>query len=283
MMHAEWRRRLTAPWVCEHPTTSPAVLLAAKLLVVYAMAGRWRHGFDAPFLPFVAWLDAPAVAAVWPWFLGGLFWAGAVAVLGNLAPRAGMAAAGAALTLDIIASRVRFSNSELLFGVLLLVFSLTEREERTRWLVRGQLALVYGGAAINKLLAEDWRNGRFFAHWAGEVLGLEWYLRLDTALSGGASWFLGWFTIGLELVLAGLALRPSATRVWVMLGVGFHAGMLVFSAGAISWVFLFVMSAGFTALADERPGAVLRMRPWWCGTAWIIFGLGYLLRRWIVT
>lgn len=282
MMREEWRR-FTAPWVCEHPTTSPAVLLAAKLLVVYALSGMWRHGFDAPFLPFAEWLEAPAVAAAWPWILGGLFWAGAVSVLGNLRPRAGMAAAGAALTLDILASRVRFSNSELLFGVLLIVFSLTEREERARWLVRGQLALVYGGAAINKLLAEDWRNGRFFAHWAGEVLGLEWYLRLDTALSGGASWFLGWFTIGLELVLAVLALRPSATRAWVVLGLGFHAGMLVFTGGMISWVFLFLMAAGFLALADERPGAVLRIRPWWCGAAWIIFGLGYLLRRWIVT
>lgn len=282
MMSQEWWRA-RRPWVCDHPSTAPAVLLAAKLLIIYPLGARMQRGFDAPFLPFVEWLAAPGVAMVWPWLLGGLFWSGAVLVLFNLVPRLGMALAGAALVLDALANRALFSNSELLLGVLPLVLALTEREDRERWWLRGQLALVYGGAALNKALSADWRNGRFFGHWAGEVLGLAWYSRLDATLEGGMSWLMGWFVIGLECVLAGLALRPAATRAWVFLGLGFHVGMLVFTGGMISWIFLFLMAVAFLALADERPGALFRMRPWWPYAAAGLLGLGQVLRRVLTT
>jgi hypothetical protein len=257
------RWRAHWPFVCEHVSTPPAVLLSAKLLVIDALVNRARGGFAAPFLPFIEWLDAPVVAAAWRWGLGALFWAGAFCVLFNLMPRRGMALAGAALILDIIACRLRFTNSAFLVGLLLVVFALTERDGRTRWWLRGQLALVYGGAAINKLLNADWRNGRYFAHWTGEILGLGWFTRLDAALSGGASWAMGWFVIVMEAVLAVLVLRPGATQGFVALGLCFHAGMLGFTGGVISWVFLLLMAAAFLALADETPQAPARMRPWW--------------------
>jgi hypothetical protein len=272
MTHAMWWKARW-PLVCEHPSTAPAVLLAAKLLVLYPLSRIAAQGFSAPFLPFWEWLEAPSIAVIWACGLTGLFWAGACSVLFNVAPRLGMASVGAALTLDIFASRLRFSNSELLMGLLLIVFSLTERADRYRWLLRGQLALVYGGAALNKLLSAAWRDGRYFEHWAGEVLGLEWFSRLDAHMMGGASWFLGWFTIIAEFALAVLALRPGGTFWFVVLGLGFHVGILVFSVGAISWIFLFLMTVAFLALADLSK-TPRWMQPWWpyvaLGVCWLV-------------
>lgn len=273
-----WARR---PWGCEGGESPPAVWLAAKLLVAAGAVGVARGGFDAPFLPFWEWLSWSTVAVVWPWALGALFWSGAIGVMFNLVPRVAMAAAGAAEVLDIVAGRVRFSNSELLPGLLLLGCALTRREDGRRWWLRRQLALVYGGAALNKLLQADWWNGRFFGHWVGEVLGLEWFVRWDAAWAGGAAVALGWLTMGWEAGLAVLAMRPAATRWFVVLGLGFHIGLLVFSGGVISWAFLFLMAVAFTALADEPAGGGVRWRWWW---PWAAAGVVVALRgmRWWV-
>lgn len=273
---AWWHAR--QPFSCVHASSPPAVLLAAKLLVLHPLPGRLRHGFDAPFLPFFEVLAAPALAPLWPWLLASLFWAGALSVLFNLAPRLGMAAAGAALTLDILAGRPRFSNSELLLGLLLVLLALTPRDDRSRWLLRGQLALLYGGAALNKLLAPDWRDGRFFSHWTGDVLGLTWYSTLDTSLAGAPSWFLGWFTIVTEFALLALALRPASTRAFILLGLAFHVGMLVFTGGAISWIFLFLIATAYLAFADDSAAPVWRPRPWWPFAAFALLCLGAWLK-----
>ncbi len=211
-----WAAR--APWRCDGTESPEPVLLAAKLLVLFRAAGWVGGGFEAPFLPFLEVLSAEWLGPVWPWLMAGLFWGGAVSVWFNVGPRRGMAAAGAAIISDIAAGRTRFSNSVLLAGVLLLVLALTSREERRRWWLRGQSALVYGGAFLNKLLHADWRDGRFFSHWAGEVLGLGWYARLDAATSGAVSVTAGWMVIVGEAAMTVLALRPGATRAFLVGG-----------------------------------------------------------------
>lgn len=257
MISSDWLRRFYPhhPLVCDHPALPPAMLLAAKLLALEALMGRIRIGFGAPFLPFLAALDYPAVVAAWPWLLGIVFGAGLVLLGFNLAPRLGAAGVGSALLLDLLASRVRFSNSTLLFDLLLLIIALSGPHDLWRVGLRGQLALLYAGAGINKLLSPDWPSGQFFGFWTREVLHLEWVGKLEQALGTRLSAGLSWLTIGIELSLAVLVCWPRHARAFIALGLAFHVGMLLFTGGVISWVFLRVMLIAYLGFLNGPVGA----------------------------
>jgi len=235
------------PLICGSSSLPPAVLLAAKLAVLTALVPRLRHGFEPPFLPFWTTLDHPAIAIVWPWILGTLFFPGAILVLFNLSPRLGAFCSSLALLLDLVAGRLRFSNSTLLLDLLLLIFALSGPRDTRRWVLRAQLALVYGGAAFNKLLHPDWQNGQFFSFWTREILHLEWFTQLDRVSNGQLAVAMGWLTIAVEAALAALACWPRATPIFIGVGLAFHVGMLAFTGGAISWVFLQVMLIAYMA------------------------------------
>lgn len=254
---SEWWRGLYRyhPLVCAHPSLPPAMQLAAKLLALHALWLHRRTGFGPPFLPFFTLLDQPWVAVVWPWLLGIVFGTGLGLLAFNLAPRLGAAAVGSALLLDLVASRIRFSNSTLLFDLLLIVIALSGPDDVRRVGLRVQLALLYAGAAINKLLLPDWHSGQFFRFWTHDVLQLEWVARAGQRWGPGFFAGMSWFTIALEFLLAALVLWPRCTRVFVALVLAFHGGMLVFTGGALSWTFLRVMLVACLALLPGPVGA----------------------------
>jgi len=221
------------------------MLLAAKLVVLDRCLDRRYDGFQAPFLPFWSVLEHPDLAAIWSRLLGMLFVGGALLLLFNLAPRVGAGCAGAALVLDTLAGRLRFSNSALLFDLILIVAALSHPEDRARLVLRAQLFLVYFGACLNKLLHPDWHDGQYFAFWTKEILHLQWFTQIDSFTGGRFSVLMGWVTIGIEGTLAGLVLWARQTRIFLVLGLAFHIGMLVFTGGAISWVFLHTMLLAF--------------------------------------
>jgi len=223
----------------------PAMLLAAKLVVLDRCLDRRSSGFQAPFLPFWSVLEHPDLALIWSRLLGMLFVGGALLLLFNISPRIGAGCAGGALVLDTLAGRLRFSNSALLFDLILIVAALSSPDDRARIVLRAQLFLVYFGAALNKLLHPDWHDGQYFAFWTREILQLNWFTQIDTLAGGRFSVFMGWLTIGIESALACLVLWTRQTRIFLSLGLTFHVGMLVFTGGVISWVFLHTMLLAF--------------------------------------
>lgn len=231
------------------------MLLAAKLLAFHALWLRKRTGFEPPFLPFFPSLDHPAVVALWPWLLGIVFGAGIVLLAFNLAPRLGAAGVGSALLLDLLASRIRYSNNTLFFDLLLLIIALSGPHDVRRVGLRAQIALLYAGAAINKLFLPDWHSGQFFRFWSHDVLQLEWFATLDQKWGAGFSIGMSWLTIVFELVLAVLVCRPRYTRLFVALALAFHVGILFYTGGVFSWIFLRVMLVAYLGLLDGPVGA----------------------------
>lgn len=255
VLTSDWLRGLYPyhPFVCSHPSLPPAMLLSAKLLAFHALWSRMRTGFGPPFLPFIPALDHPALVAVWSSALGIVFCTGVILLAFNLAPRLGAAGVGSALLLDLLASRIRFSNSTLFFDLLLIIFALSGPHDVRRMGLRAQIALLFTGAAINKLLAPDWHSGQFFRFWTQDVLRLEWVGGLEQRW-GGFSVAMSWFTIAVELLLVVLVCRPRDTRLFVAFGLAFQIGMLVFTGGALSWIFFRVMLVAYLALLDGPVG-----------------------------
>lgn len=257
---------------------SAAHHLAAKLVILYLLPGRLRHGFPAPFLAWVGPINTDVFQPLWSPCLLVLFLSGAFLTGCNRAPRVGAAVCGGVLFLHLLASPVHYSNSMLFFASLLCLLA-AETPATGSWLIRAQLALVYFGAGLNKLLDPDWRDGQFIDYWSRSLLQLDWYAE-------AAGWFaagrfaaaVSWLVICVELVLAALVVRPSLTRLAMLSAVVFHGGMIVYSAGAISWIFFVAMIVGFLSLAgDGRMPALLRPGAWLAGT--IIFFMAQRVGR----
>lgn len=262
------------------------MLLSAKLLAFHALWFRMRHGFDRPFLPFFSALDHPTIVAIWPALLGLIFAAGVVLLAFNLAPRLGAAGVGSALLLDLLASRIRYSNNTLFFDLLLLIIALSGPRDRWRVGLRAQIALLYAGAAINKLFLPDWHSGQFFRFWTHDVLQLGWVARLEEGWGVGFSIVMSWFTIVLEFLLVVLVCRPKYTWLFVALALSFHVGMLIFTGGVFSWIFFRVMLVAYLGLLQGPVGPPARQPPdaplWQLLLGWPAPGTERNWRSWAV-
>ncbi len=259
------------PLRCDGTALPPTVLLAAKLLVLFLLA-IGGYGFDV-FLPFLPALDAVReLGALRPAYRG-LFLLLAAALFLNRRVRLACFGLGALKLLALLACRTSWSNSHTFFACFLLLAGLQPRG-RPPHLLRLQVALVYFGAGLNKLCLADWRGGVFFEHWTSAVLGLELYPAL-------AAWFperllstlVSWLTIGLELGLGPALLWKRSRRAALLGGLLFHAGMLVFTGGRISWIFGYAMASAYLVFLPALPGA---KRPW-LAPALAFAGAGLLL------
>jgi hypothetical protein len=154
----------------------------AKIMVIVWIVTGQIATLPAPFLPFVPALDyvhVPPRA-----FQGALLLAASVAsaaLLVNVRVRACCLVIGASILLGTLASRPFFANNRLFFACLMILIGLHEAGRRPL-LLRIQVALVYFGAGLDKLLDADWRSGRFFSELAR---------RLEAS---GAMWSPGWDT-----------------------------------------------------------------------------------------
>jgi len=254
-------RRSWNPLVCGVTSLAPNLLLSGKLLALWLMVHRGPTWTARVHLPFVRLFDR--LGPLEPLLLDGVTVAFAiftVTLLVNRMPRASCFALGAIVLLTVAMNRTAYSNNLTFAGSFLLLLGLQDGEEREadgadrdgglRWLLRAQLVLVYFGAGLNKLLDPDWRSGVYFDFWTHRILEHELYIEIAGALSPLLlSKAMGWFVIGTELALAvGFAL-PRFYRWVIPAGLLFHVGMLVFTGGRISWLFLYVMGAAYVAVA----------------------------------
>lgn len=250
---APWRVWAAGSWnplVCRGTDLPPNLLISGKLLAFWLLVRRGPAWIPRVHLPFLQTFDqlGPATSVL-ERSMAVAFLLFTVALLLNRSPRLSCLVLGTLVLTGIVMDRTTFSNNVTLAGSLLLLIGLHE-PGRPPWLPRAQLVLVYFGAGLNKLLDPDWQSGVFFEFWTRSILEHQLYMELAAALPPLLlSKAMCWFVIATELLLAvGLAL-PRLYR-WILpAGILFHVGMLVFTGGTVSWLFLYVMWAGFVAVA----------------------------------
>lgn len=259
------------PLVCGDTSLPANRLLSAKLLALFLLAHLgplWTPRIHLPFLRFLDHLGPAAPVLELGMTVALLCFAGTLLL--NRIPRASCFALGFLVLLGILMDRTVYSNNKTFAGAFLLLLGLQE-PDRPPLILRAQLVLVYFGAGLNKLLDPDWRGGIFFEFWTHAVLDHTLYMEVaellpPLVLSKAMSWFVMFTEFGLALGFAMPGLVP-----WVIaFGILFHVGMLVFTGGEISWVFLYAMSAAFVAVA-RWPSTPLEVR--YRG------GIGLVLRR----
>ncbi len=229
-------------------TALPApLLLSAKLLVVTMLATGHVTTLPDPFLPFLSVFDRIGDPELFRTALQVLFLAGSVALLFNRGVRLASFVVGMTILVGIAASRVYWANNTFFMGAVLTLIGLYT-SARSVWLLRVQVAMIYFGAGLNKILDTDWLSGQFFEHWTVN-LEHDLYLRAAALLPPMAlSKFMCWATIATEL---SLFVGFAWPRLWVFaiwLGILFHAAMTLFT-GITFVLFLYVAPAAYFAFA----------------------------------
>lgn len=223
------------------------LLLSAKLIVVTMLATGHVTTLPDPFLPFLSVFDRIGDPALFRTALQVLFLAGSAALLLNRGVRLASLVVGMTILVGIAASRIYWANNTFFMGAVLTLIGLYT-SERSVWLLRVQVAMIYFGAGLNKILDPDWLSGQFFEHWTVN-LEHDLYRRAAALLPEMAlSKFMCWATIATEW---SLFVGFAWPRLWVFaiwLGILFHAAMTLFT-GITFVLFLYVAPAAYFAFA----------------------------------
>jgi hypothetical protein len=231
---------------------APGPLLAARLLVLYPfLSGSLGMIRPRPGVGAIAVLDNLSRVPEPLWLLVSAVYLGA-AVAVWLGHRARLAAivSGSVILFDVVVALGEYANNRLLVGLVLVLIGLADETWGT-WPIRSQLAVMYAGAALNKLLDGDWRSGRFMENWTEEVLDLSFYTNVADRWSN-LHLALSWVTIVVEAALAALILMVHRTRLAIILVLTFHGGMLLLTEGTVSWLFGYGVAATLVALTEPR-------------------------------
>jgi predicted DCC family thiol-disulfide oxidoreductase YuxK len=253
------------------------ILLMAKLVAVVLLATNHVRLMPDPFLPFVDALDAFAFSKAFQWGLKAVFVAAALAIVFNRAVRLSCLALGGAILVAVVSSKAYYGNNKTMCGILLVLAGLWEPKLGTLFL-RLQLALVYFGAGLNKLLDADWQTGQFFHHWAGARLQQPVYLALAPMFPDlVVAKLFCWATFVAELCLSAMLLVPRAWPWAIWLNLLFQAALLEFT-GTTFTMFFYAMTAASLAFAvwpravlviyDGDCGICNDIRRWWSRLDW---------------
>lgn len=267
------------PLQCDGTPLPPSWLLAAKLLAFYLLLGVPFLESGAAFLPFWTLFDAPFWEPWLPYVLWAIFHLAALTLFLNRWVRISAVVLGACVFLHIAAHRLDYSNNRIFFATFLILIGLHD-SKLGEWPLRIQLALIYGGAAINKALEADWWSGRFFDTLMLDAFAVGWYeaivLRFPNLPIGRV---FGMATILTEASICAAILLSRGGRLGVLLILGFHITMMVATGGQLSVVFLygtFAVSAAFlpgagtaSSFRRQHPKPMLQAvirhpASWWC-------------------
>jgi hypothetical protein len=176
--------------------------------------------------------------------------------------RAAALALAAMVGLELLVTPTFFAHNRLFVAALLVTVGLST--STFTWLPRAQVALVYGLAAVDKLLSEAWRDGRFVESFLAQLarFGLMWSPSGTVGEPNPlAQWLVahgspglwqaaGWATIVLELGLA--ACFGFGWRWGVWLGLGFHVGVYALTGSPMGQFFFAGAAASLLLLRDDQ-------------------------------
>ena len=242
----------------------PNLLMAAKLAALFYVLSGQLDGLPDGFLPFVPFLEYFNGSDFYRHALQGVICVAAFALWINKAVRTSCALIGSVLILAIFSSETYYHNNLLYAGLFFAIAGLYDR--RLGSLVfRLQLAVMYLGSGLNKLLLDDWRTGAFVQDWmrpehhhsTGQI-----YTDFASLLPGSTlSALLSWLAILTEFLLIPLLLIPRFVPVAIFVGVSFHTGLVLITGGGTFNMFWFVLSSNLYCDAPLANAAHGRLQP----------------------
>lgn len=225
------------------------VIIAQKALLLYILISYRRLFISSlgsfPFLPFLPYLDA-----IPPIIYDGLIYLLLAAIIfsflkiGNL--RLLSLISGSIVLFLILSSKNIFSNSLTFVACLLILISFYREKD---YLFRFQIALLYIGAASNKIIDPDWWNGNYFDFFFRDIFDVTLYQSLVPEINYAIAKSFGIATIFTELLLGFAVLIPKITRYTIVIGLIFHASMLIITSGQLSNHFFFIMCVAFLLIS----------------------------------
>lgn len=236
------------PLRCSGTALPVNVLLMAKLVTLSLVVVINVRLIPEPFLPFIPIFDHVGPPARFQLALQLLFVAAGMGLLLNRWVRTACLILGLEILVATASSRVYYGNHKLYAGLLLFLAGL-EESSGPSWRIRGQVALIYLGASLDKVLDPDWRSGRFFDYFTSQGLRPAVYSQIASWLPAlTLSKFMSWVTISWEfgLFVALVVRRIYPIAIWG--GILFHSGLTLFT-GSTFGVFFYGTLSSFLLFA----------------------------------
>src|SRR5262245_711316 len=233
----------------------PNVLLAAKLVALCVVLTGQVSELPYHFLPLVSFLDHVGSRHEFHRGLEVVFVVAALALFCNQFVRTACLLLGLVFVVGVLSSELYWHNNRLYTGLFFLLAALDGVHSRTS-LFRYQLAVLYFGAAWNKLALPDWRDGAFVQDWLPHYLFHYRHVASlfpDTLLSTA----LGWVAMVTEVALSVLLLVPRLLPLAIFVGVGYHTGLVVLTHGSTFGLFWYASTATYVALLEWPTSPIL--------------------------
>lgn len=238
--------------------TDLPLLFVARMMVIFLL---WIRGMDhilPPFLPFLEGFNALR-GLEWLFdLLDWVYWISLVMVFAGIRYRFFVLVLGILIFFSILSSKPQFSNSFLYSGCVLFLIGIFK--PGLEWIFRVQIALLYFGAGLNKMLDPDWISGRYFHFFFTEVYPNGFYQDLNSIFPPMFLPVL--FSFGAILTELGFAIWATVGRKMLFLFIFihlFHLVMLVLTFGALSYIFYFLMAVSSYLILPwkEQKGTVV--------------------------
>jgi hypothetical protein len=232
----------------------PNALIAAKFVtIVFLGLNSGVAALPGHFLPFVSVFQHAGSPALFRHILQAIFGVAAAGLLLNRWVRTNCFVMSGVIAVAIASSRVYYLNNRLYLALLLVMLALYDRRIGTR-LLRYQIAVLYTGAAANKLLQADWRDGHFVQAWLPHYF--PGYVHLANALPHlWLSIALGWIAMLTEVTLVFLILTRRLVPLAAWVGVAYHTGLTTVTQHTFD-MFWYSMFASYVIVMPWPAGAV---------------------------
>lgn len=266
-----WARALFG---CAGSDLPPEVVLLARLLAIAWLLTGHAVLLPTRSVPFfdVLTFVADSTLVAWAELVVGTVCAIQLAV--GRSVRTSALSLGGLILLTTVLSRAHFSNNRLFTACLLVLVGLEASRGPPR-LLRAQVVVLYGAAALDKLLDADWRAGVFMRSFASGLanqgrlwspghdsstphLPAQLFASTMSALPGSAV-AASWAVMLLELGIA-LAFFTGRRRLAIGLGVAFHAGLLVYMGSPLG-MFFYSATAAYFAFVELPPSVGVTVGP----------------------
>jgi hypothetical protein len=215
------------------------LLLATKLMALaFVLSGQVKQ-LPYHYLPFISVLGHLGSGESFHRGLQLIFLAAAAVLMVNRQVRTMCLVLAAVLLVGVLSSRIYYHNNRLYTGLFFLLAGLYDPRVGVS-LFRYQLAVLYFGAALNKIALVDWRDGAFVQAWLPHY----WsgYLHVARVLPDQLfSATFGWIAIVTEFSLVVLLLIPRLVPIAIFVGLGYHTGLVLLTGSTfgVFWYALF--------------------------------------------